>query len=305
MSALFDKRLLIVSGKGGVGKTTVSAALARSSALAGAKTLVCEVNADERITSLLGHAAVGPEVTRVEPNLWAVNVRPDEAMREYALMVLKFESVYNAVFENKYIRYFLRFIPSLQELVILGKILFHLQEKNPDGTWRFDRIIIDAPATGHAISFFSVPQVILDTVPPGPLARDAATMRDLLVDPKVTAAVLVTLPEEMPVNELIELHAAFRDRVKLRTEAVVLNAHVPERFSADELSTLEGASPALHAVARTQRNRAQQSAEARTRLERELGVPVATVARAFPAGQERPDLNVVRESLSGLLGRTA
>ena len=88
-------------------------------------------------------------------------------MREYALMILRFESIYSAVFENRLVRYFLRFIPSLQELVLLGKILFHLQEKRPDGSWRFDRIVIDAPATGHAITFLSVPQVIIDTVPPG------------------------------------------------------------------------------------------------------------------------------------------
>jgi anion-transporting ArsA/GET3 family ATPase len=202
---LSDKRLVIVTGKGGVGKTTVSAAIALQSAREGRRTLVCEVNTTERVTQLLGRAQVGHEVTGIEENLWAVNVRPAEAMREYALMILKFESLYSAVFENKAVQYFLRFIPSLQELVLLGKILYHLKEKLPDGRWRFERIIIDAPATGHAVTFFSVPQVLVDTLPAGTMAGEATWMRDFLVDPKVTTVVLVSLPEELPVNETLEL----------------------------------------------------------------------------------------------------
>ena len=133
MAGLLDKRLWIVSGKGGVGKSTVSAALALRSARAGRRTLVCEVNTQERVSRFLERPAAGPEITLLEENLWAVDVRPQEAMREYALMVLRFETLYKTVFENRLVRYFLRFIPSLQELVMLGKILYHLQEKLPDG----------------------------------------------------------------------------------------------------------------------------------------------------------------------------
>jgi anion-transporting ArsA/GET3 family ATPase len=291
---LSDKRLLVVTGKGGVGKSTLAAALAMQSAREGLRTLVCEVNTKERVSQLLGKPEAGPEVTALDENLWAVNVRPHEAMREYALMLLKYESIYSAVFENRVVRYFLRFIPSLAELVMLGKILFHFREKRPDGTWRFDRIIIDAPATGHAITFLSVPQIILDTVPPGAMSEDAAWMRDVLVDPKTTGVVLVSLPEDMPVNETLELHEALKSQVKMTSSLVVLNGFIPERFG--ELPP--DLSPGLAQVAAQHAARAHLSAASKERLET-LGLRVLTVPRMFTPEFGRQAIEQVAQLLGG------
>ncbi len=301
MGILEHQRLLVVTGKGGVGKSTVSAALALESAQRGLRTLVCEVNAQERVTRLLGRPEVGPNIGLVEENLWAVDVRAPEAMREYALMVLKFESIYNAVFENRLVRYFLRFVPSLQELVILGKILFHLQEKRPDGQWRFDRIVIDGPATGHAISFLSVPQVIVDTVPPGPLAREAKTMRDLLVDDAVTAVVLVSLPEEMPVNETIELAGALRARVRVKPRVAVLNGYIEPRFGEADLAALEQARE-LFAAAKAHRDRELRSTASRKKLDQALDMPVHPIPRLFHTSFGRPAIEEIARLLAPLTG---
>ena len=292
---LLDKRLVIVTGKGGVGKSTLAAALALESAREGRKTLVCEVNAKERITQLLGHPPVGAELTLVEDNLWAVNARPQEAMREYALMILKFESIYNAVFENKVVQYFLRFIPSLQELVLLGKILYHLKEKRPDGSWRFERVIVDAPATGHAVTFFSVPQVLLDTLPPGAMANEAKWMRDFLVDPTTTAAVLVCLPEELPVNETLELHATLTTKVGIRAPLVVLNSFVEPRF--EPAQDLAGLSVGLADLARAHLRMAEQSRVSLERL-RALKARIRTVPRLFGDALGRGALETISTSLS-------
>lgn len=295
MAGLFDQRLLVVSGKGGVGKSTVAAALALEGVKRGKRTLVCEVNAEERVSVLLGHSPVGPEVTPLERNLWAANVRPQNALKEYAILRIHSERVYRLVFENRFVRYFLRFIPSLQELVMLGKITYHLQERLPDGSPRFDLIVVDAPATGHAISFLSVPQVLLDTVPPGPLSDEAKVMRDLLVNPAITRAVLVSLPEEMPVNETVDLYAALSKRVKVQPGAVVLNQDVSRRFTAEELRALEGSPDALQ-VARAQTARAELSEEAERRLS-SLGVPVYKVPRLATDPFDRGAIEQVRAAL--------
>ncbi len=278
MGVLTAQRLWVVTGKGGVGKSTVAAALALASAREGKRTLVCEINARERISGLLGHGPVGPEVGLLEPNLWAVNVQPPQALREYALLVLRFQSIYKAVFENRFVRYFLRFIPSLQELVMLGKVLYHLEEKRPDGQPKYERIIMDAPATGHAIAFLSVPQVILETVPPGPMATQTRKMRDRLVDPSVTGTVLVSLPEEMPVNETVDLHRALVEEVHIPCSATVLNMFIPERFNAQDVARVP---PALREPVQQHFTRERLSQQAEARLSAELGLPVVRVPRAY------------------------
>ncbi|MBA3394859.1 MAG: ArsA family ATPase [Deltaproteobacteria bacterium] len=201
---LTDKRLILVVGKGGVGRSTVAATIALQCASAGKKTLLYETNANDRFGNYFDKPSVGSEPSQLAPNLWAVNATPASALAEYGLMVLRWKSVYEMVFENRVTRAFLRAIPGLDDYALLGKAWFHTtEEKRGKPVW--DTVIFDMPASGHSFSMLRVPWVIVDTVPEGPLTRDARTVRELLTDPARTAAVLVTLAEEMPVNEAIEL----------------------------------------------------------------------------------------------------
>ena len=295
----FDRRLTIVSGKGGTGKSTIATAMALRAASAGKRTLLCEVNAPQRINSAWATGGPFPaEIEQRAPNLWVVNLRPEESMREYVMMKLKFERLYKAFFQNRWARYFLKFIPALQELVLLGKILYHVQEEASSGGFKYERLIVDAPATGHALSFLKVPQVILDTVPPGILSREAFQMRQLLIDPEITGAVLVALPEEMPVNETLELYTRLKDEARITTSAVVLNQCISERFSQAELELLQKRSPQLGAMGKRHHARSARSQFYQDILQTKIPTPLLSVPYLFRSPFDGDALETVARCLT-------
>ncbi|HZN96060.1 MAG TPA: ArsA-related P-loop ATPase, partial [Myxococcales bacterium] len=163
----------------------------------------------------------------------------------------------------------------------------------------YEVVVMDAPATGHAISFLQVPQVLLDTVATGPLWTEAKWMRDLLVDPKTTSAVLVSLPEEMPVNETLELEDALRKKVKIPTALVVLNGYTAPRFDERDLQALSGS--ALHSLGKNHFDRAQLSLDSRNRLERAVAAPVATVPRLYEQARGMAMVERISDALAKAL----
>ena len=225
---LFSKRLIFVLGKGGVGRTTMSAALGLLLARRGKRVLLFQSSTKERLGALFGKP-VGEEVTFIRENLWAVNTNPQAALHEYGLMVLKWETVYKMVFENRFAKALVRAIPGVDDYAVLGKAWFHTTEMQGDRP-RFDTVVFDGPATGHSITMLRIPTAILTAVPEGPLTRDAARARDLLTDRERTAAVLVTLAEEMPANETVELVARLRKEIGMHPSHLIINALYPERF---------------------------------------------------------------------------
>lgn len=287
MSGLLDRRLLLVTGKGGVGKSTVAASLALRLASAGLRTLLCEVNAGGRLGRMLEHPGVGPEVAAVEPNLSMVDLEPDAAMREYVLSKIRLERVYRAVFENRMVRYFLRFIPALAETVMLGKVLWHVRQW-PDAPGGFDRIVLDLPATGHALTLLGVPQSLVTALPSGPMSSEADWMLELLTDPAITSAVLVSLPEELPVNETLELAQELRTRLRVRVGAVVLNQSVKSRFGQADLSALSGR-PGLTSMVQTWEEDARRTEEAVDRLQA-VDAPLVRLPRLVTPEVRRGEL---------------
>ena len=238
MSTLADKRFILVTGKGGVGKTTVCAALALACAARGKRVLVAMCNSKEGLSSLLGSSAIGPDVALAVENVWAVNMHPERAIEEYGTLVLHSRILYRTLFDNRYVRAFLRAIPGMQSWSMLGKAWWHTTETLADGSRRFDVVILDAPATGHGLDMVRVPRTILDVVPPGVLRRDAERAWSLLTDPEATLVVLVTLAEDMPITETIELAAGLAD-IGLPAGRIVVNAILPPLFSVEERHALE------------------------------------------------------------------
>jgi anion-transporting ArsA/GET3 family ATPase len=223
-----DRRLILVVGKGGVGRSTVAAAIAARLAAQGKRTLLYETNANDRFGPYFGKPPVGDAAAQLAPNLWAINATPASALAEYGMMILRWKSVYEMVFENRVSKAFLRAIPGLDDYALLGKVWFHTTEEKR-GTPVWDTVVFDMPASGHSLSMLRVPWVIVDTVPEGPLTRDARTIRSLLRDPARTAAVLVTLAEEMPVNEAIELETKLTE-LGIVPQQLLVNQTFPQHF---------------------------------------------------------------------------
>jgi anion-transporting ArsA/GET3 family ATPase len=238
MTPLDQRRFLFVTGKGGVGKSTVTAAMAMAMAARGRRVLVTACDAKERISTLLGCDPLTPETRQVADGIWAVKLVPTEALREYGSMILRSEAVFNAVFDNKYVRSFFAGVPGLYEWAMLGKAWFHAVEDLPDGRPRFDTVLFDAPATGHGLDMLRVPKVIVDVVPPGVLRRDAERAWSMFQDPKKSGVVVVTLPEDMPTNETIDLLDALKNELYLPVAQLVINAVLENMFSDDERRVL-------------------------------------------------------------------
>jgi anion-transporting ArsA/GET3 family ATPase len=234
---LFDRHFLFVVGKGGVGKTTVAVGLALAASRRGKKVLLAMVNCKERASQLLGTDPIGPDIVNVAENLDAVNMTPDAALEEYGLMILKVRAVYNAVFRNKLVRAFLKGTPGLEAWSMLGKAFYH--SNPPKGEPDYDLVILDAPATGHALDMLRVPFVIDSVAPPGMLRRDATRAVNMFRDPARAGAVLVTLPEYMPANETTELADALTGELGMSVLQLVINRVLSVLFAENERAVVE------------------------------------------------------------------
>ena len=229
MTDLLDRRLLFVTGKGGVGKSTVTAALALLSATRGRRTLACEVDAKGDLADFYETSRPGFEPQKVASNLWHMAMDTEASLREYLHLQLHLPTVSRLGPLARVFDFVSTAAPGVREILTVGKIGWEVRERH------YDLVVVDAPATGHIVGQLTAPQAIKDLVRVGQVREQTGWLSDLLADPATTGLVIVTTPEEMPVNETIELVRKVRSETDIDVAAIVVNRVLPELFSgADE-----------------------------------------------------------------------
>ncbi len=297
---------MLVTGKGGVGKTTVAAALGLAAARRGLRTVLCEVAEQERLAAMFGASEVGHSELELAPGLFAVSVDPERAKEEWLGYQLKSGTLAGVLGGSRLFQYLTAAAPGLSELVTIGKVWDLAQLERRTGGSVFDLAIVDAPATGHGLAMLRAPRTFAGVAKVGPIARQAATIDAFLRDGASTGVLVTALPEEMPVNETIEFERSLRDELGMRVDAIVVNALHPRRFSAAEartLASLDGrAGPAARAALRaalSEHSRARAEHAQLRRLKRAAEAPLATLPRIFEPELGLPEL----EQLSAELER--
>ena len=230
--ALLDHRVLFVTGKGGVGKTTISCALALCAARQGKRVLLVETGSKENMSFIFGTHAIGYDPVEVYPGVQAMFLDPYEALTEFLAHQIRIRMIAKTVVNNRVFRYLTEVAPGWRELITLGKVWITEQGTGKRGDRpHYDLIIVDSPATGHGLGLLRVPQVLLDTLAFGPIKHYTGKVQKLLADEERTRLCVVTLAEEMPVAETLELIQTVHDTVKVPMGPVFVNAVYPEIFA--------------------------------------------------------------------------
>lgn len=203
-----DQKIIFVTGKGGVGKSTVALALAWQQAQFGKRVLLVEIGNSSYLGDFLDEKEVGAKPTSTKLGFDLALWSGESCLREYVLHYLKLERVYDLFFENKVMRALINVAPGLSEVAILGKLTSGVRRVGPE--FSYDLVIVDCFATGHALALLRAPVGMLEAIPAGPMGKNCREILEVLKDRSLTKYVLVTLLEELPVVEVLELSEALK-----------------------------------------------------------------------------------------------
>jgi anion-transporting ArsA/GET3 family ATPase len=227
---LLDRRLLFFTGKGGVGKSTVTAATALLAAERGKRVLLVEVDSKGNLTALFERPPVGFDPVEVHPGVHAMQMRTEASLREYLKLNLRVPVIGRLGPLASMLEFVATAAPGVKEILTVGKVCWEVRASiERRAPW--DLVIVDAAATGHVVAQLDSPRAIRELVQVGPVRAQTDWMAELLADPEVTALNIVTSPEEMPVSETIDLVATARERLDVPLGIAVVNRVLPEPFT--------------------------------------------------------------------------
>jgi anion-transporting ArsA/GET3 family ATPase len=302
---LFDRRLIFVTGKGGVGKSTVATALGLVAARRGLRTIVAELASQERVGQAFDRRGRTFEEVELADNLFTISVDPQLAMEEY--LRVKTGAVGQALGQSRLFGAFAMATPGMRELLSVGKLWELAQhERRTDGGDVYDLVIVDSPAAGHGVGILRTPRTFADIARVGPIAHQAGVIAATIADPAFTAVIAVAAAEEMPVNETLWLRDALAED-QLTLEATIVNACYPQRFSARERTALAKArkrvtAPLIGAAlgaALSQHARMTAQREQLARLREGLATEVIELPYIFAETVGRAELDQLADSLEG------
>lgn len=307
--SLLARRILLVTGKGGVGKTTVSVAIGLAAAARGKRVIIAETSGALQVPPLFGLDRGGYTPHQLADNLWTLSITPEAAIEDYVIQQIRFRSLFNLVFRNRIVAPFIDAVPGLHDTVQIGKIFDLEQASRPGGQPEWDLIIVDAPATGHGLTMLGSARTMMELTRAGPMFDGVRQVQEVLADPERAALVLAALPEEMPTSETIDLFQRLDGPQQAQVGAVVLNSVYPSPLPAQdwqaEREALGNAPPAVaEAVQMVDRWQARitQQVASRKRLRDAIPSPLLEISHRF-AGP--PDPAALREMGDALLAQEA
>src|SRR3954452_3925305 len=233
MIELLDRKLIFVTGKGGVGKTTIAAALALLASERGKKTLLCEVDAKGNLSDFFETGPTRFDEREIQPGLWAMSMDTEASLKQYLSLQLKLPLVARVGPLARMFDFVATAAPGVKEIVTVGKVTWEVRERH------YDLVVVDASPTGHIVGQLAAPQAINELVQVGLVRQQTGWLLDILGDPTQTGLVIVSTPEEMPVNETIELSARVRVETNVDLAAIVVNRVLPELFGRGEEEVFE------------------------------------------------------------------
>ncbi|HRA33796.1 MAG TPA: ArsA family ATPase [Acidimicrobiales bacterium] len=233
MTPLLDRKLLFVTGKGGVGKSTIAASLGLLAAEQGKKTLVCEVDAKGNLADFYEAGDTAFDARELQPNLWAMSMDTEASLKEYLRLQLKIPLLGRIGPVARTFDFIATAAPGVKEILTIGKLAYEVRERH------YDLVVVDSVASGHIVGQLTAPQGINELVSVGMVRNQTQWMLDILTDPAQTGVVIVSAPEEMPVTETLELTDRLRAETNVDLAAVIVNRVLPELFTDREEELFE------------------------------------------------------------------